>query len=283
VDGEIQMQNDIRADMDRRFLESKPAKTKLEQIRNVAIKKRADYFAERREAIHEKQLDYQYMRCDELHRLTLHDQAVAERVHQHRSLKMLGFAREWTKRRVRWQINHNSISANRSAWNEATMQKQKNAAERVDTQHLIRQKCIEYRREIKTLKRTYADLAARREEAKQDARREAVAVEFSRIAQEEALPSPSPLRRSKTFSTNSLASSAGSLPTVGSAMDMSSTVPFSPLLKQPRVVKRIARFDFPRMGSGVMSSTSTSSTRTGNWSCPSTIRQSTSMQSLGNR
>lgn len=279
VDGEYHQQNDIRADMDRRFLESKPPRTKLERIRNVAIKKRADYFAERREAIHEKQLDYQYMRCDELHRLTLRDQATAERVHQYRSLRKIGFAREWTKRRVQWQINHNSISANRSAWNEATKDKQQNAQDRVDTQRLIRQKWIEYRREITTLKKMYADLAAKREEARQDARREAVAVEFSRIAQEEALPSPSPLRRSISFASNSLASSAGSL----QYADMAATAPFSPLLKQPRVVKRIARLDFPRHGSGMLSSTSTSSTRTGNWSCPSTIRQSTSMQSLGNR
>merc|ERR1719215_1154615 len=171
--------------MDRRSAESKTNITKLEQIRNVAIKKRADYFAERRDAIYEKQLDYQYFRCDELHRLTMHDQAVAERKHQHDSLRKIGFAREWTKRRVRWQLNHNSISANRGQWNQAILGKQQAATDRVETQHLIRQKWIEYRREIKLLKRTYADLAARREKARQDARKEAVAVEFARIAQEE--------------------------------------------------------------------------------------------------
>jgi len=283
VDGEIQENKEIRADMDRRSKESKKTTTKLEQIRSVAINKRSAYFQERRDAVHETKLDYQYFRCDELHRHTMHDQAVAERKHQHDSLRKIGFAREWTKRRVRWQLNHNSISANRDSWNQAILGKQQAAADRVETQHLIRQKWIEYRREIKLLKRTYADLAAQREKAKQDVRKEAVAVEFARMAQEEAQPSPSPLRRTRELSTNSLASSAASMQTAGSAVEMLSAAPFSPLLKQPRVVKRIASFNFPRMGAGMMSSTSTTSTRSGNWSLSgaSTLRQSTSMQSLG--
>lgn len=260
VDGNIQTRNETRRDQDARSLASKPPKTKLEVIRNVAIKKRADYFAEKRADIHEAALDREYWRVDEMQRITLHDQACEERVHQHRSKTQLAFAREWTKRRVRWQLNNNSITQNRNAFNQATMEKQQAASDRVDTQHLIRQKWIEYKREIRTLKRLFADMAANREKARQDARRDAVCNEFSRMSIEEAMPSTSPLRRSKSMgmslgmSTASAFSMQASVQTAGSWDEMNATAPFSHLLKQPRVVKRIARFDFPRMGSGVLSS-----------------------------
>lgn len=283
ADGEVQSRNDMLDEMKKRDQESKTNITKLEVIRSVATNKRAAYFREMRDKIHQKKLDYQYFRCDELNNLTLHDQAVAERVHQHKSMKMIGFAREWTKRRVRWQLNHNSISQSRNEWNQATLDKQQAASDRVEAQRVIRQKWIEYRRELKTLQRVYADLNSQRWKARQDARRSAVANEFSRMALEEAQPSPSPLRRnwSLAMSTGSLASS-GSMQMAGSSLEMGEPAPFSSLLKQPRVVKRLAKFEFPRMGSGMMSSTATSSTRSGNWSpAGATLRQSTSMQSLG--
>jgi hypothetical protein len=273
VDGEIQVRNETRRLADQRAHESKPPKSKLEHIRQGAIKKRAEYFAERRELVHENQLDFEYHRCDEMQRMLLHDQAVEARVHSHRNLRMLGFAREWTKQRIRWQMNNNSITANRDAWNAATLEKQQDASDRVDTQRLLRQKLIEYKKELKTLQRMYADLAAKREKARQDSRRSAVADEFARIAIEEAYPSPSPLRR-KNFSS-SLSSTAFSSQSMGSAMELTADAPFSHLLKQPRVVKRIARFEFPRSGSGFLSNSSMGSTMS-----PTSIRHSTSMPSL---
>jgi len=283
VDNDIQYRLDVRRDMEEQALESKPPKNKLEEIRMVEIKKRAEYFAERREQVHLDQLDAEQLRRERMQNMTLADQAIQERVHQHKSLRRLGFAREWAKRRVRWQINHNSVTQNRDQWNQATLDKQQNATDRVNTQHLIRQKWIEYRRELKSLKRVHADLAVKRENARQDARREAVASELARIAREEAVPSTSPIRRN-LLSSGNLSSAALSLQSVGSASVMTGTAPFAPHLKQPRVVKRIARFDFPRMGSGFLASSPTASTHSGNWSLSgaSTLRQSMSMPSVGN-
>jgi len=277
VDGDIQTRNEARRDMDKRLLESNPPKNKLERLRLQAIKKRSNHWANMRERVHEDQVENEYARCDKMNALTLHDQAVEERVHQWRSLRKIGFAREWTKRRVRWQLNNNSVTSLREEWNQATLAKQKAASDRVDTQRLIRQKWIEYRRELNGLKRLYADLAAQREKARQEARSDAVAAEMSRMSLEEAHPSPSPMRRSKTFSS-SMGSTAFSIGSMGSNNEFaSSAAPFSPLLKQPRVVKRIARFDFPRTGSSFMSSSPTASTRSGTMSGGSTLRQSTSM------
>lgn len=237
--------------------------------RQLAIKTRNEFFAHKRGQIHDGQLDAEYARCDKMKELALRDQAVQERVHQHRNLKKLAFAREWTKRRVRWQLKNNSIVSNRKERSEAILNKHKAAADRVDTQHLIRQKTIEYKRELKTLMRVHADHAAKREKARQDARRDALGSELSRMSREEADPSPSPLRRSKALHQ--------SLGSTGFE-----TAPISNLLKQPRVVKRTARFDFPRVGSGMMSSSPTASTfsMSGTLSMPSTMRQSMSMPSF---
>lgn len=270
IDHDIQHRNGIRRDCDRRDQASRPPKTECERVHLDQSRKRADYFAERREQIHQNELDGEFFRCDEMQRITLHDQAVEERVHQHRNLRKLAFAREWTKRRVRWQLNNNSITQNRNEWNEATLGRQQAASDRVETQHLIRQKLIEYRRELTSLKRLYADLAAKREKSRQEFRGAAVSSEFSRMSLEEAVPSPSPIRR-KAAATQS-----------------AEMAPFSHLLKQPRVVRRIARFDFGRTGGSAMGgsgflSNSTTSTRSGNWSLggSSTMRQSMSMPSLG--
>jgi len=297
VDGNIQERNATRREMDEMNAKSKPIKTKLERIRRVAIDKRAAYFQERRDAVHESQLDYQYHRCDEDNRITLRDQAVQERVHQHKDMKMLAFAREWTKRRVRWQLNNNSITANRDAWNQSTMDREQAATERVDCQRMIQQKWIEYRREIKALKRTYADLSKTRESARQGARKEAVAAEFGRMAIEVALPSPSPNRRkhfaealslaNKSAGAHSHSQSTSTMQTMScqlNSRDLANAAPFSHLLTQPRVVKRIGRFEFPRMP-GSQFGSSMGSTRSGNMSIgggSSNVRHSTSMPSLNN-
>jgi hypothetical protein len=232
------------------------------------IRRRAAFFANKREQIHEDALEAEYARCDKMKEIMLHDQAVEERVHQHKSLRKLAFAREWTRRRVRWQLKNNSVVSNRNERSAAILKKHQAAAERVEAQQLIRQKCVEYKREIRSLSRLHADLAAKREAARQDARRDAVASELSRLSYEEADPSPSPMRRNKAL-TMSLGATTG--------RDITNA-PFSPLLNQTRVTKRMARFDFPRMGSGMMSSSFMSaSTGSGTWS----MRQSTSMPSIG--
>lgn len=241
---------------------------RTEEFRQLAIKKRAEYFTWRREQVHENALDAQYARCEKIKQLTLTDQAIQERVHQHQNLRKLAFARAWTKSRVRWQLTNNAISSNRNEWNQAILNKHKAAADRVDTQHLIRQKCIEYKVEIKALMRLYADMAAKREKSRQDAIKNAVSNEFSRMSIEEADPSPSPVRRNRALG-NSLSS--------GSFSGSNTEIPYSHLLGDKRVIKRTARFDFGRMGSGLTSSSPTASTRSGNWS----LMQSTSMPSIG--
>lgn len=256
----------VRLPKPRGFLEVAFSRDNLmhtELARQVAIKERAVFFAARREYIHERQLNSEFDRCEKMKEIMLHDQAVEERVHQHKSLRKLAFAREWTKRRVRWQLKNNSLVSNRNERNQAILNKHQAATDRVETQHLIRQKCIEYKREIKSLMRLHADLAAKREKARQGARRDALASELSHLSLE-ADPSPSPLRR-HTGLARSLGSNAD-------------TAPFSNLLNKPRVMKRQARFDFPRMGAGFMSNSlmSASTGSGGSW-----MRQSNSMPSIG--
>jgi len=285
-DGNIMERMEIRSDQDLRANDSTianlgkmdPARTKLARLKMPGLAERANFLKFKKNQRHYDQVEAEYTRCDKMQEIILHDQAVEERVHQHLNLKKIAFAREWVKRRVRWQLNNNSVSASRNAFNDAITQKQKAATERVDTQRLIRQKCVEYKREIRLLTRMYADLSAKREKGRQDARREAVSMEFSRMSVEEAMPSPSPLRRSKASFSGSMSGSVG-----GSMMENGgSMAPFSHLLKQPRVVKRIARFDFGRIGSGSMFSSPSLSTQSGGFSpgMSSTMHQSMSMPSL---
>lgn len=236
ADADIQYRNHLRRGLDERALTSKAHKNKVEQLRMPKIRERMDEFTQKRERIHEKQLDDEYSRCSRLDELTLRDQAVEHRVHQHRSKKALNFARQWVLRRTRWQLNRNVACQEQRERSSAIMARHAAAAERVDAQRLITQKCAEYKREIAALRRLHADLARNREKMRADARREAVSAEFSRLAKVSA-------------------SSLGHLHKADVTL-----LPDSPWLKQSRIMKREARFDFPQMAKGFFAASPTAST-----------------------
>lgn len=272
VDGDVQYRNYLRRGLDARALGSKPQKAtnKEEERRLLAIRKRAEDFATRRELVHEKQMDDEYARCDKMDELTLRDQAVEYRVHQHRSKKALSFARQWVLRRTRWQLNRNTTAKDQHERSNSILEKHRAAAERVDTQRLITQKCTEYKREINALRRLFADVAGNREKMRADARREAVSAEFLRLASEEAVPSQMPNRWNDSLSMASM-SSLGNV-----QMSDATLLPNSNLLKQSRVTKREARFDFPQMAKGFFAPSPTAST------AASTTARSISSPSLQN-
>lgn len=221
----------------------------LRYINMDAAKQRAANWAKRREVVHENQLNYEHWRNDEQERMLLADQAIQERVHQHRNLHGLRVAREWTKRRIRWTQNTNGVGRNVAAWNAATLAKHQAADERIETQKVLKKKWIEYRRELQGLKRMFAELAVLREQSKAGARRDSISEELKRMSVEHrrALNLTSYPRNEPT---SPALSSSRKMDGTLLSLSSSASVPTSPSVSGVqfrRAKKKQPRFDFPRM------------------------------------
>lgn len=277
-DGEIQYTQWLRRDLDKRataaLLAGRPPPTKLQEKNNAIARERAEYFAKRREVVHEQQLDYEAWRSDQLERQLLIDQAIEERVQQHRNMAGLRYAREWVRRRIRWTQNNNKVGKGIEEWNNATLAKHEAAQQRLDTQKALKQKWIEYRRELQSLRRLYAEMAQIREQAKADVRRQHVSEEFMRMSGVAFGDS------SRSGSQRTSPKSTRSSPSRKKAKSPSSSGASSPLssphVSGGRVRRRQPRFDFPRLGAGFLALTDTAPP-----TMNSTLRSSSSAPSLG--
>jgi len=283
-DCEIQYTHWLRKGLDKRataaLLAARPPPTKIQEKNNAIARDRAEYFAKRREVVHEQQLDYESWRGDMLEKQLLEEQAVEERVHQMKNVAGLKYAREWVRRRIRWTKNYSLVGKGVDEWNAATLAKHEAAQKRLDTQKALKQKWIEYRRELQGLRRMYAELSQIREQAKADIRRQQVSEELTRLSglafDDSSLSGSQPTSPARSLSSPSRKLDKTLINQAGSPSTSGASSPSSPHVSRARVRRRQPRFDFPRLGAGFVSLTDSASP-----SKASTLRGSSSAPSLG--
>lgn len=155
------------------------------------LKKRDGKRMEKREVWHQQQVDREQRRNDALSRMTMRDYEVQDRIQQRRTLVSLNAARSWTLSRIRWTENQRHLEPHRVEWQQSVAAKQAAAEDRIEVLKVLKAKWQEYRVELRNLRKIHTELAADRERAKADARRQAIADELLRMSQQ--LPPPPPL------------------------------------------------------------------------------------------
>jgi len=271
-----------------------PWKTVGQETQFDIAYRRAEYWHERRDAIHQQQLEDEEERSKANLRRTKEDIVLKKNVANIRDLTRIRFARNWLDRRIRWAKNETIVAKANEAWKTSILNKHSEAQARVHDRNIRLAKFIELKREYKALRRMLQSMAESREQARQRCRRDAVINELNSMAKQAAGTAekeiPADVTRKLTEASVDeeedvsrgkegwrsrrpmhLSMSAVSTPTAGATMrlDMSATptsVQGSPKswasptsakktpqvdqswMPQPRVVKRLPRFDFGRFG-----------------------------------
>mmetsp|Transcript_41841 Transcript_41841/g.90298 ORF Transcript_41841/g.90298 Transcript_41841/m.90298 type:complete len:699 (+) Transcript_41841:138-2234(+) len=168
-----------------RFRDSQESEVSpLSQSRRDRAVKQEEYWLKRRRAVHEAELWAEDDRNEKLRARAIRETERERRVANIISLSKVHFARTWTDRRASWGRNHLAVDKGTEVFNAGILHKHEEAEARVEDQRLRRQAWIEYRREIKVLRKALSEMAAEREERKQNMRRQALAEEFKQMAEE---------------------------------------------------------------------------------------------------
>mmetsp|Transcript_25816 Transcript_25816/g.46696 ORF Transcript_25816/g.46696 Transcript_25816/m.46696 type:complete len:715 (-) Transcript_25816:58-2202(-) len=154
---------------------------------NIAYR-RAEYWHERRDAIHQQQLEDEDERNKANSQRTKDDIALKKNVANIRDLTRIRFARNWLDRRIRWAKCETVVAKANDAWKTSIMNKHAEAQARVHDRNIRLAKFIELKREYKALRRMLQSMSEGRETARQRCRRDAVMHELSSIAEAASPP-----------------------------------------------------------------------------------------------
>jgi len=146
--------------------------------------KQEEHWLGKRADIHEMELEKEDKRREDLQRLTKEDLDRQKRVATMRDLAKIHFARTWTDRRTSWGKNSLSVGKGVEAFNGLVKHKHAEASARVEDQKFRLQCHIDFKREMKALRKSLTDMTAEREQKRQQYRRQVVSEEFSRMGED---------------------------------------------------------------------------------------------------
>mmetsp|Transcript_53242 Transcript_53242/g.116625 ORF Transcript_53242/g.116625 Transcript_53242/m.116625 type:complete len:662 (-) Transcript_53242:125-2110(-) len=214
----------------------------VQETNSTAAARRDEHWMERREVVHQSHLEAERKRNEVLENRCQGEAVREKRVADIRDKRRIHFARGWLDRRIRWGHNHATVSAGNNAFKDLILAKQAESQARVNDQHVRQQKSIEFKRELKALRRALVEMAARREKRRQEFRKKAVSKELVRIAHERSrmMMEADAFLMSQTAMGCSHRTMLPDSPSMRSWADSS-----QPGAGRP---KRLPRFDFGRFG-----------------------------------